>query len=103
MARWSNLPSIWDNIKEMDLRPLREGALQNLDIAIVGRSEADRLFLAEVMRCDPDRPQEVTNSPLLLLDVEYGAQAAQAALVILLLDSRQADDSPGARIGAPVG
>ena len=84
-----DLPSIWNNIKEMDLRPLRNEALRGVKIALVGRPGVGKRLLADQMRRDPLRPNAETLTPLLIIDLDDPAKAqeraSQADLVILLL------------------
>jgi uncharacterized protein (DUF697 family) len=93
MAGWKDLPNIWDNIKEIDLRPLRESALQGLRVALVGKPGCGMDELAGHMRRDPRRPDVETSSPLLLLSLEQAGQAAGADLVILVLLASDGDDA----------
>lgn len=88
MSRLNELPSIWNNIKEMDLRPLQAEAQRGVKIAIVGRSGSGKRLLARQMRRDPRRPDEETLTPMLLLDLDSAEaplnRLAGADLVILL-------------------
>ena len=93
MNRISYITSLWETIREADLRPLRDQALRGVRIAIIGQPGSGRSTLAEKMRRDPSRPQLSTDAPLLILDLDSASQAAGADLIILMLDSRQADTS----------
>jgi uncharacterized protein (DUF697 family) len=91
MAGFSGLTSIWNNIKEIDLRPLREEALDVPRLAIVGAPGSGRAALANAMRQDPARPQGKTETPVLILPYEQADQARKADLVIVLVRSEAGD------------
>jgi hypothetical protein len=93
MARFAGFADTWDNIKEVDLRPLRQQALSGIRIALVGAPGSGRKTLAEQMRRDPRRPSQETQTPVMVLDLESAAQAAGADLVILVIDGRKTDVS----------
>jgi uncharacterized protein (DUF697 family) len=91
MAKLSYLTSTWDNIKEVDLGPIRQQALRGVRIAIVGAPGSGRSTLAYQLRRDPSRAGEETDTPLLIVDLETAAPAAGADLIMLVVDSRKAD------------
>jgi uncharacterized protein (DUF697 family) len=87
------LTSIWQNIKESDLRPLREQAIGGIQIAIIGDPGTGRTTLAEQMRRDPNRPQLSSDTPLLILDLGSADHVDHADLIILMVDSHKAEIS----------
>jgi uncharacterized protein (DUF697 family) len=91
--RINSLTNFWTNVREADLRPLREQALRGVRLAIIGEPGSGRSTLAEQMRCDPNRPQLSSDAPVLVLDLDYAGQASSADLIILMLDSRKVDSS----------
>jgi uncharacterized protein (DUF697 family) len=91
MASISSLTNIWENIKEADLRPLRDEALHGVRISLVGAPGSGRRTLAEAMRRDPSHPEQALHTPLLILDLEAARQADSAELIILVVDSRNTD------------
>ncbi len=91
MAGITDLANVWNNIKEIDLRPIRDEALQWVKIAIVGASDAERQELAEQMRRDPVRPAIQVRTPLLLLDLKDAAQTSDADLIVLILNTSSTD------------
>ena len=93
MAGLKNIFNIWKNVKEVDLRPFRESALRPVKLAIVGRPGAGRHTLADQMRRDPQRPEMITHTPLLIADLDSGDQAMAAELIILMLDATAKDFS----------
>jgi uncharacterized protein (DUF697 family) len=91
MSIFSYLTNVWGILKEADLRPLRDQATRGILIAIVGAPGTGRSTLADQLRQDPALPQQATDSPVLILDLDSAAQAAGADLIILMIDSRKAD------------
>ncbi|GAB4478833.1 MAG: hypothetical protein Kow0088_19080 [Anaerolineales bacterium] len=85
MAGLKDLPNVWQSIKEMDLRPIREEALQEVRLAIVGRPETPKQELAWQMRHDPHRPQEESLTPILVLDYAGDDRVLEPALQVDLL------------------
>jgi Predicted GTPases len=93
MAGVKDLYNTWKNLKEVDLRPIRESALTPVKLAIVGRPGVGRHTLAEQMRCDPQRPQSKTQTALLISDLNLPDRANAADLIILMLDATAKDFS----------
>jgi predicted GTPase len=91
MSIFSYLTNVWDILKEADLRPLRDQALRGVQIAIVGAPGSGRSTLADQLRQDPALPHQVTDAPVLILDLDSALQAASADLIILMIDSRKTD------------
>jgi uncharacterized protein (DUF697 family) len=91
MASLKDLSSIWNNVKEMDLRPLRVEALRGVRIALVGRPESGVYTLADQIRRDPARAGVETQTPLLLADLETADESIAADLVILIVSENQRD------------
>jgi uncharacterized protein (DUF697 family) len=87
----SGLSNVWKNVKEVDLRPLRQEAQRELNIVLAGREGTGRHSLARQMRRDPLRQGQETDAPLAILGLDE-AQAAQGIdLAILLLDPHAGD------------
>lgn len=101
MAPTTSLMNMWQVVKEADLRPLRDQALQELKVAIVGEPGSGRATLAAQMRRDPHRPETAeadlggiaaaSDTPVLILDLDSAAQAEAAHLIILVMNSRKSD------------
>jgi len=89
----NSLTNFWTNVREADLRPLRDQALRGIRLAIVGDPGSGRSTLADQMRRDPNRPQLSSDAPVLVLDLDSASQASDADLIILMLDSRKLDSS----------
>ena len=91
MAQLKNLTDAWKNIREFDLRPLREAALRPVKISLVGAIGTGRHTLLDQMRSDPSRPNAVTQTPVVITTPESAASASAALaeetdLIILVLD-----------------
>jgi uncharacterized protein (DUF697 family) len=93
MSRFRYFTSIWDTIKEVDLSPLRQQALYVIRIAVVGAPGSGRTTLAEQMRRDPGRPHLATDTPVLILNLDTAERAANADLIILMMDIRKIDST----------
>lgn len=94
MAGLSSITDVWKNIKEIDLRPIRQDALQGVKLAIAGAPGSGRTALAEQLRRDPSHLGMVAPTPVLTLDLDSTRLAEateQADLIILLLDARAED------------
>lgn len=91
MAGIKNLSLVWQNIKEIDLKPIRDSATYPVRIAVVGTPGAGKHTLAEQMRTDPARPGIHTQSTLALITVEAATEVPDAHLIIVLVDATRAD------------
>lgn len=85
MAGLKDLTNVWQSIKEMDLRPIRDEALQEVHLAILGRAATPKQELAWQMRRDPHLPNEETLTPILVLDYEGDDTILKPALEVDLL------------------
>jgi uncharacterized protein (DUF697 family) len=93
MAGLKSVFSIWENLKEVDLRPIRESALSPVKVAIIGRPGTGRHTLAEQMRRDPQRPAQKTQTAMLIADLDSVDRSMTAELIILMLDATAKDFS----------
>ena len=93
MPRVADLKTVWSNIKEFELQPIREAALRDLRLVLVGAPGSGRHTLAGQMRRDPARPDVSTQTPLSILDVESFQDTLKTDLVILLIDVTSGDVS----------
>jgi uncharacterized protein (DUF697 family) len=91
VAGIKDISSVWKNIKEIDLKPIRDSAIHPIRIAVVGVEGSGRHTLIEQMRTDPARPEEHTQSPLSLLPVDASLDTPDADLIILLVDITRSD------------
>jgi uncharacterized protein (DUF697 family) len=93
LAKTAILSNTWNSIKEVDLRPLRQEALEGVKIALIGNVGIGRRTLAEQMRRDPARPHLVTDTPVWILELDHASQALEADLVIILVNPARTDIS----------
>lgn len=91
MAGIKDLANIWRNIREVDLRPIRDQALLETRLALVGETGSGRHTLANQLRQDPARPQVRTHTPILIADLDKADLAVQADLILLILRADQTD------------
>lgn len=87
MAGIKEISSVWTNIKEVDLKPIRDSATRPVRIALVGEPGAGKHTLAEHMRSDPARPGVHTQSPIALFTFETCTEAPVAHLIIVIMDA----------------
>ena len=102
MAKISAIPNMWETVKEVDLRPLRDQALRVVKVAIVGATGSGRSTLADQMRRDPSRPHLAAETPVLVLDLDNPDRALGVDLVILIMDSRKRDSMLEQELGVPL-
>jgi uncharacterized protein (DUF697 family) len=93
VAGINDLSMVWKNIKEIDLKPIREAALQPVGIALVGVPGAGKHTLAEQLRTDPTKPEIHTQSTLSIIELEETTPAPEAQLTIILVDASRTDFS----------
>lgn len=91
MADWKEFANIWKTVGEVDLRPIREDAVRELKITIVGEEGSGRHALAEQMRHDPSRPAMRTNTPINILDLDGTEGLKAAELIVILVSDANSD------------
>ena len=87
MAGINDISVVWKNIKEIDLKPIRDAALQPVNLALVGMPGAGKHTLAEQMRSDPAKPAIHTQSTLSIINLEDVTEAPDAHLIIVVVDA----------------
>jgi uncharacterized protein (DUF697 family) len=93
VAGIKDLTTVWNNIKEIDLKPIRDSAINPARIVLVGADGSGRHTLAEQIRSDPARPGIYSQATLALLPVEAASGAPVADLIIMLVDATRTDFS----------
>lgn len=97
MSGLKDLPNVWQSIKEMDLRPIRAEALQEVKIALISRPGKAKEILINQMRRDPQRNNVETFSPVIAIDYAGDDEVLKTAfvvdLLILLVDEAISDVS----------
>jgi uncharacterized protein (DUF697 family) len=91
VAGIKDISSVWKNIKEIDLKPIRVSATNPIMIALVGAEGSGKRTLAKHMRTDPAREGVYAQTPLALLPVDASMGIPEADLIILLVDAAHKD------------
>src|SRR4030066_2071126 len=91
VAGLKNVSTVWQNVKEIDLKPIKDSATQPVRIALVGEPGVGKHTLAEQMRTDPARPGVHTQSPITLFTFNASTEPPVAHLIIFLVDATRAD------------
>jgi uncharacterized protein (DUF697 family) len=93
VAGLKDVSTVWTNIKEIDLKPIRDSATHPVRIAIVGEQGVGRHTLAEQMRTDPERPEIHTQTAIIFPTMGISEEAPAAHLTIIMLDATRGDFS----------
>lgn len=93
MAGLKDISSVWKNIKEIDLKPIRDSATHPIRIALVGEAGSGKHTLAEQMHTDPARPGIHTQSPIAILNLDTSMEAPIAHIIIVIVDATLNDFS----------
>lgn len=91
MSRLKNITNIWQNVREVDLRPIREEAVRDIEIALLGEEGSGRHALADQLRSDPARPNVSTHTPVIVAGLDAEGQVADADLIIVVVDAAARD------------
>ena len=91
MPNYRDLNTVWSNIKEFELQPIRQAALREVRIALVGAPGSGRHTLGDQMRTDPAKPELHSVAPLAILDLDQAGGAEKADLIILVTDVNQTE------------
>ena len=91
MAGWQDIANVWKNVREVDLRPIRDEALREVKLAVIGESGSGRHTLVEQLRRDPSRPDVRTHTPVNILGLDEGGRSEDADLVIIMVDASGGD------------
>jgi hypothetical protein len=89
MVGINSINNVWKNVKEIDLRPIRQEAMQSIRIAIAGKQCARCELLANALRTDPARPEQVTQTPIIMVGPEDVDTDFSADLLILILSANE--------------
>jgi uncharacterized protein (DUF697 family) len=93
VAGLKELSGVWNNIKEVDLKPIRDSATHPVRIIMVGAQGSGRHTLAAQMRSDPARPEMKTQTSVVILTTEMAAELPPAHLTIVIVDAQSEDFS----------
>lgn len=89
MPNYRDLNTVWSNIKEFEMQPIRQAALREVRIALIGAPGSGRHTLGNQMRSDPAKPELHSVAPLAILDLDQSEGAEKADLIILVTDVNQ--------------
>jgi uncharacterized protein (DUF697 family) len=87
MAGWQDIANVWKNVREVDLRPIREEALRDVLLTVIGEPGSGRHTLVEQLRMDPSRPDVRTHTPVNILSLEEAGQDALADLFVIMVEA----------------
>lgn len=93
MPKLKDITNLWKNVGELDLRPLAEAAQKMIKISIVGTPGVGRHTLADQLRTDPARPQNQTQTPVVISDLQPPDWVEESEVIILMLDATAKDFS----------
>lgn len=93
MPRALFFSDIWQTLKEVDLRPLRQQALTPVIFAVVGDESSGHDRLAEQLHRDPSKPGDFFDAPLILANLEEADMVLQADVIILVVNSLKGDSN----------
>lgn len=93
MAGIRDVGDVWKNLKEIDLRPIMQQAVQPVRIALVGRPGSGVQTLATQLRSDPHRAGQATVTPLVLAEPGTRADLSAAELVIIVISASSREAS----------
>ena len=85
MASRFDLANIWRNVKELDLQQIRSDAEQEVRLAIAGADPDALQTLANQLRSDPRRPDEITHTLIPLFQIEEEIDLGGVDLLLLLV------------------
>ncbi len=91
MPGLKDISLIWQNVREVDLRPIRDAALVEVKIGLVGEPGAGRHTLADQMRMDPARAGVQTRTPMAIVSPEEAEKVGAADLIIVVVDATRSE------------
>jgi uncharacterized protein (DUF697 family) len=87
MAGWQDIANVWKNVREVDLRPIRDEALREVRLTVIGEPGSGRHTLVEQLRSDPSRADERTHTPVNILSLNEAGQDMSADLFVIIVDA----------------
>ena len=82
-----NLPQIWKNVQEVDLRPIREAAETPFRLTLIGAEGVGKRSLMGQLLSDPARPDVRALTPVQILTLDEAPQLSAPDLIVLLVDA----------------
>lgn len=93
MPPWDRIASIWKNVQEVDLRPIRREAERRTRIALVGADEDARQILAGWLTLDPRGARPPATPAVFSVSLQEAARVENADLILVLVDGAGRDFS----------
>ena len=93
MSTIDRISSVWKNIQEVDLRPIRDAAEVQTRLALIGKPGSGRNALADQLIFDPDHPRVEYPAPIHIETPDTAERSLGADLVILVLAGTPTDVS----------
>ena len=104
-----NPASVWRNVKELDLQRIRKTAEREVRLVIVGAEPEKMQALANNLRTDPRRPDDIIHTLIPLVDLAGTVKPGEADLILLVFtelpehrERQAAALNEWARAGQPV-
>jgi uncharacterized protein (DUF697 family) len=91
MATLDKITSVWKNVQEVDLRPIRVAAEIQTRVVLIGAAGSGRNALADQLIHDPDHPQVQFPAPLHVESLDSAERSLGADLFILVLPGDQTE------------
>lgn len=91
MSTWREITNIWKNVREVDLRPIRQEALVETDIAVAGEEGSGRRALARQLRMDPKREDVETHTPVVIGGLQEVDRYLEADLIVIMVKPNVGD------------
>ena len=87
MSTIDRINSVWKNIQEVDLRPIRDSAEVQTRLALIGAEGSGRNALADQLVYDPNHPRVDYPAPIHIETLDTAEKSLGADLLILILAS----------------
>jgi uncharacterized protein (DUF697 family) len=85
MSTLDRINSVWKNIQEVDLRPIRDSAEVQTRLALIGAEGSGRNALADQLIQDPNHPRVDYPAPIHIETLDTTERSLGADLLILIL------------------
>lgn len=84
MPKLPNLQSFWNTIREIDLKPIRQQAEQEIRLALLSDQPKLAQQVVAQLRSDPNHAEAGTQTPVLVLGLDQPVPGGQADLCLLI-------------------
>lgn len=93
MPGFRDFIGLWKNVGEVDLRPIRMAAEKPVEIAVAGLQGSGRHTLADRLRVDPVRPQNRTDTPVYISEIDNLQITPEISIFIVMVKAGSSDTS----------